>query len=272
MSSPSSSSSWTLSPDTSLDSDTSPQAEPDSEWGTSSSSTITPNTFRSRLSRSPPPSSPQAFSTPSPSFSHSSLSSSPGSNQGGAPRSSLDRAIPLPEIEMPTPPRVQAIVIADTLAFEDMPHNMIDLSHFPANSAIHPRWQCSDIGNDGRSQLATSPGYNKILLVNRLLPWSISITASSLKGAVTVGDILGGLHRALFTPVTEAEYNQSTLERQQMIAKAYQERVSRRGDPESQGKGCLRRIDYLEGKWRFAGLSPINSSSSQHILRFSVRP
>ncbi|KDR72854.1 hypothetical protein GALMADRAFT_252156 [Galerina marginata CBS 339.88] len=106
-------------------------------------------------------------------------------------------------------------------------------------------------------QPATQPLFPFIDVVCPRLPWRITIHSHS-KPYVTVGDVLDGLHRALRTNVTPAEFALlPSDEAKRDVTNAYKVRYKSISDPEEyhveKAKG-VKRVDFL-GKYNiFRGI------------------
>ncbi|KAF8879366.1 hypothetical protein BD779DRAFT_1422667, partial [Infundibulicybe gibba] len=107
-------------------------------------------------------------------------------------------------------------------------------------------------------EAATIPSLHSIFIKCELLPWTISILPSS-QTFVTVADVLGGLYRALRTPVLPAEFKRATPLDQTRITDAFYLRFEKLSGPQRDleyQKGA-KRIDFLMERRRFVGLSPL---------------
>ncbi|KAF9028355.1 hypothetical protein BDZ89DRAFT_951497 [Hymenopellis radicata] len=73
----------------------------------------------------------------------------------------------------------------------------------------------------------------------------------------TVADVLAGIWKGLQTPVTAQEYEALSWEAQYAVVGAYRKRCARRGQHmaiQDELRRGVRRIDFLAGKTRFAGV------------------
>ncbi|KDR79341.1 hypothetical protein GALMADRAFT_137189 [Galerina marginata CBS 339.88] len=124
-------------------------------------------------------------------------------------------------------------------------------------------------------QPATQPLFPFIEVVCPRLPWRITIH-SHLKPYVTVGDVLEGLHRALRTNVTPAEFALlPSDEARQDVTNAYKVRYKSISDREQyrveKAKG-IKRVDFL-GKYNiFKGIVCTKDSLDGWTLMLSSSP
>ncbi|KAF8164071.1 hypothetical protein BJ912DRAFT_890300 [Pholiota molesta] len=198
-------------------------------------------------------------STPSPSFSTSTLPSSPGPFTPpplgyGSPY----RSAPLPGIEASLHSVLAAgpnPAVAYDLCYP--PESLKPLIHtLPANIFEQP---------------ATSPPVPFMEISCPKLPWRITVMPRSKKiGYVTIGDVFAALYRALRLNVSQEEFALvPSAEGQTIINNAYRFRYKRQPDAQSyqeeKDKG-LKRVDFLGLQTRFMGLVPAKGGAEGWIL------
>lgn len=108
----------------------------------------------------------------------------------------------------------------------------------------------------------------KVLQIVSNLPWTLTITAQS-HAYVTVLDVLTQLYSLLRLPVSRVEYEKEKAATQAEISRAFHARIER--DPRThvaeREKG-LKRIDFLQGRNRFLGLS--STSHGPHVWALNL--
>ncbi|KAJ7638517.1 hypothetical protein FB45DRAFT_903109 [Roridomyces roridus] len=116
---------------------------------------------------------------------------------------------------------------------------------------------------------ATTPCLPCVTIVSDLFPWRISIYPSSSKpGAyVTVADVLCGIYRELRQQVPADDHDLVSAP-QHILDAASRSFYARCKRDASQRPRGLRRIDFLQGRRAFSGLSP--TSESPDIWRLDV--
>ncbi|OBZ65604.1 hypothetical protein A0H81_14395 [Grifola frondosa] len=198
--------------------------------------------------------------TPSPTFSGSSLVSSPG------PRTPLlaTNAYLSPQKSRPYSPS----------SFGSSPYVSGQVRLHPALAAIPtgkpitwdmtlpPTAASPTLTNAHLAEPATHPALPSITIVCDRLPWAINVTpTTSAKWAtnfVTVGDILHVLHRTLRLPATTAEIGCLPVDLRERVYAAYRERYVQIADPKQRAEEKLKsvkRVDFLVNATRFNGLS-----------------
>lgn len=199
-------------------------------------------------------------STPSPTFSQSSLPSSPGVStpppviHTGSPYSTT----PLPQGD--DEPRVVWTTVNPYIGFSPDPAISWDVSYKPSTNPPNSSPSNSTSSLTILEQPATSPPLASITIVCALLPWDVVIRASGKPDAcVTIRDVIMGIYSMLrigaspndFAGITESEERKS-------IEDAFRHRYERLSDPrrmaEEFEKG-LKRVDFLRERHRFLGLS-----------------
>ncbi|KZP14202.1 hypothetical protein FIBSPDRAFT_867249 [Athelia psychrophila] len=186
----------------------------------------------------------QAYSppqTPSPSFSVSSLPSSTGPI---TPPSPFPNAVALPK---------GAVIPNSLLAFDrGIPQIIFDVSL--TTPAVTNTTRPIHLSSAQLADPAVFPPTHTLQIISAL-PWTLTVTADA-QPYVTVLDVLRALYNLLRIPASRAEYNKEPPLSQQAIAKAFHARVERSPatHAEQLGKG-LRRVDFLQGRNRFLGLS-----------------
>jgi hypothetical protein len=179
-------------------------------------------------------------STPSPASTSSTLSTSPGPL---TPPPLSPSAFPSKEVGL--------VVLHIVLTSEMASQYHFDISKDPAqtNSTV--------LTPQVLAEAATSPPLSEILLVSRYLPWRLEILPSSSKpdAFVTVSDVLGGLYCALRIAVKEGEFNSLAETGQRKVKEAFKKRCADKDAEEKEREKGMKRIDYMMGHHRFAGLS-----------------
>ena len=121
------------------------------------------------------------------------------------------------------------------------------------------------------SEPAIHPALPTITLVTEALPWSITVTAKS--SYVTVYDVLQALHSSLRLQVTKVEWASLPRASQNIISTSFHKRVdgfSDRTKREKQlGKG-VRRLDFLVGRTRLLGISPLGEKPSVFKVHWEI--
>ncbi|TFK39187.1 hypothetical protein BDQ12DRAFT_682316 [Crucibulum laeve] len=207
---------------------------------------------------------PSRCSTPSPSPSNSTLSSDGHSSPLRHPTSPLrtpfQRTIPLTQ-EYVDGYLAITPVLGWTAAGPNFVFNMLDAPTLSGLRLTRSVYESS----------ATVPPLLSLTIRCKYMPWKLIIKPSSGNRYVTVEDVLVKLHELLDRPVTEAEYNREPKDRQRDIAAQYFQRCARSGDEiiitKEEAKG-VKRIDFLQGRHRFAGLD--NTQEGPHIWRLHV--
>jgi hypothetical protein len=199
-----------------------------------------------------------APSTPSPTFSQSSLPDSNGPltpppiKHVGSPYS----CTPLPPTDAPHYPR-GSVAMNPLLA--PGPTIVYDLTLDPLSITSLTGQRLS---SRALAEPATHPPLHALTLTCRALPWAIPVASASNKpdSFVSVADVLHALSRALRQPISPTEYAQllSPTE-QRRVNEAFERRYRRlASDPPAYQveklKG-VKRVDFLMGKTRFLGLS-----------------
>lgn len=206
-------------------------------------------------------------STPSPTYSTSTLSSC------GPPTPPPTTFVPLSPSGSSTSSSSRRqhkgpVAIHTVLGYNLTPAFKFDVSCDPGQSlASVPELTPHVLG-----QPATSPPLSELVILNRHLPWRLSIQASSTKldAFVTVADVLGGIYRALRLPVTSIEHSRESSSRQADITQTFHQRCDRSaGGIQEKTKG-LKRVDFLTGNNRFLGLS--KTDEGPNVWKLSLAP
>lgn len=203
-------------------------------------------------------------STPSPSYSSSSLPSSSGPLTPPESEKSYSpykyKALPQTSESWRIGFSPEPVRINPVLGLEHPLLVNYDLSNLP-DSITTPRHH--PLTPRVLSEPATSPGLPSLTLVSGSLPWTLTIHPSSPKpdAFVTVADVLFTLYRILRLNVTPAEYGTlPSREARRRVNASYEHRHQRIGDErerdEEKRKG-VKRVDFLMGRNRFLGLSCI---------------
>jgi hypothetical protein len=121
------------------------------------------------------------------------------------------------------------------------------------------------------SEPAIHPASPSITLLTEALPWSVTVTAKST--FVTVYDVLQALHSSLRLQVTKVEWASLSRASKDVISASFHKRVdgfSDRIKREKQlGKG-VRRLDFLVGRTRFFGISPIGEKPGVFKVQWEI--
>jgi hypothetical protein len=109
---------------------------------------------------------------------------------------------------------------------------------------------------------ATYPPLPHITLISEFLPWCIHVEASDVLSVpvVTVFDVLHTLHLNLRVPIVQCEWANLPPHMQSAVTSQFYQRLDGIRDINSrddQMRKGVRRIDYLCGRTRLVGLSPI---------------
>lgn len=199
------------------------------------------------------------ISTPSPSFSISSL-----------PDSSTGPATPPPgnDSTARSSPYAPFIYLStrDDNPDDDLPdgtvliHKILGLSQsrpFKFDISVSPPVLPSSLTPLLLSSAATTPPLPSVRIVCTHLPWALDVLPDSPKPAafVSVADLLTGLARALRLPVTEAEYTRELPDKRARIQRAFEERCAKSGNMQEERRKGIKRVDFLVGDKFFVGLS-----------------
>ncbi|KAJ7047685.1 hypothetical protein C8F04DRAFT_1059730 [Mycena alexandri] len=227
---------------------------------TTSSSTMPALTRYVQPAGSPPRAFPTPATYPSPTYAYSSSSTSPWPTTTPSPLNHsrpLYAYAPLPSLNAELHP-----------ALAPSRHMMaLDVSYDPAYATLSPRVL---------AELATSPGLPCITIVFFRYPsWETTIHPSSSKcpAYVTVADVLNGVYRYLRRQAEPEELETVPPPHMFSAHQALSRRCNElaRMDPiaaRSEARKGLRRIDFLSGKSRFAGL--LQTQDSPDRWQFSV--
>lgn len=122
-------------------------------------------------------------------------------------------------------------------------------------------------------EVATWPGLPSLTVISPLLPWAITAHASG-GSAVAVGDVLCAVHRALEIHVTKEEFYDWLHEKESSSMKHRGERWKNWSPDEnpkveaSRYRSGMTRLDLLEGRHRFAGLSESKMGCEVWVVHF----
>ncbi|KAF5339136.1 hypothetical protein D9611_011136 [Ephemerocybe angulata] len=110
------------------------------------------------------------------------------------------------------------------------------------------------------TQPATGPALPYLEIIIPSLPWRLIIYNNAERGGVvTVSDVLAGIYANLRTGVTGPEFNGVSEEARAGITKAYTQRCTRGATSDAAAKQLkkgVKRIDFLQGRNTFQGLTP----------------
>jgi len=208
--------------------------------------------------------------TPSPTYSGSSLpSSSPSTPSSNVFHSS---SIQITGNEIRVHP-----TIANNIS---TPHSYFDVSSSPSmltspnlsllgnqrvflpSNTIHPSSSHISFDPAVLNDPATYPPLPSVTLISDLLPWAIHVEASQAfpTPVVTVYDVLQTLHITLRIPIVPCEWTCLPLSTQMLVSTAFYRRLDNIVDynsRESQRRKGVRRMDFLAGRTRLLGLTPV---------------
>jgi hypothetical protein len=218
-----------------------------------------------------PPVVPHVPRTPSPTY-------SPGSSLSSPSPSTPPSTIYYPFL---TPTTLNAIRAHPVIAYNNsIPHLSFDVSMPPSvlstpSSSLSGNQRVgvpshinqpnlATIGFDPAvlNDPATYPPLPSITLVSDLLPWSIHVEASQTYPVpvVTIFDVLQTLYITLRIPIVPCEWTCLPSPTQLLISVAFYRRLDGITDyntRESQRRKGVRRIDFLTGRTRLLGLTPV---------------
>ena len=218
--------------------------------------------------------------TPSPTFSTSSLPSSPLLSTPGSSRS---RYIPLPHLATygaiqhvhpavsyngRVPSLYFDITVAPSQLADPVPQkpskggwyskgsrSSAQQSPLTGRSASPVRFELSLL-----DESVTYPHMNSITLFSDLLPWSTRVEAATPDGVVTIFDVLQTLHTFLRIPISKSEWNSLSANTQGTVSAAFYRRLGGiRDHPmrEKQLSKGIRRLDFLLGNTKLLGISAV---------------
>lgn len=191
--------------------------------------------------------------TPSPTFSASSGSMSPGPLT--PPTLQKDRFKSLSP-EVAHKPLPKSVSIHPILGGKLAAQTNVDISLDPAITHIKSRLLTPLV----LAEPATSPPLGELFLLSKYLPWKIQILPST-NSWVTVSDVLGGLYCALRLRVTAEEYNRTPSKEKPFVDAAFEQRCEKTkqissSTAKAERQKGRRRIDFMMGNHSFQGLSP----------------
>ncbi|KIY44631.1 hypothetical protein FISHEDRAFT_77255 [Fistulina hepatica ATCC 64428] len=124
---------------------------------------------------------------------------------------------------------------------------------------------------------ATWPFTTRLHVVIESMPqWPLVIeyTGPRVEGQaqppITIGDVLGAVHRHLHTQVTQTEWNSLHAQDRTEITLAFQKRCSRYPANIVYAVRCqgVKRVDFLRGHWLFRGLVPFVNGDAVKLLTY----
>lgn len=199
--------------------------------------------------------------TPSPTVSEASLPSSYGPQ---TPSPDVQGGSSLPTAPACALPRVNPII-----RFSPNLPIIYDLSVPPSFIRSH---EDRPLTTSVLAEAATTAHPASLKLISHHLPWTLVVvpihSSPHPDPFVTVADILKTLYTALRLPVTPAEYDAlPSIEAKFRVVAAYEDRCRQAGGAydEEKRKG-VKRIDFLMGRNRFAGLSAIPAQGDTWLL------
>ncbi|KAH7886908.1 hypothetical protein F5I97DRAFT_1075207 [Phlebopus sp. FC_14] len=106
------------------------------------------------------------------------------------------------------------------------------------------------------SQMATIPPVSRLRVISGLLSDNWPITVYNPEG-VTVEDVLGAIHEALYAPLTISEWELMSPRKRARIEEIFYARCRASRDFERTRQGGVRRADCMITSTTFAGLSSL---------------
>lgn len=238
--------------------------------------------------------------TPSPTFSISSGSSSPGPR---TPPSLPQQLPPLKQVtflslpqhihrltfpQAPSPPAptwgllpVQVLPLLQSACFAGSSGQPFvwDLREHPSNlqpNGINGSSSSYPIPPSTLALPATTPAVQHLKIRCELLPWGIDVTPSQSYGNqwVTVGDVMAEIHKALRLQVHQGEMVEAWKHRpsgRAFVDEACLKRISLSRDPATERKWGIRRVDFLQDRVWFAGFDVLLNDGSL-MLQVKARP
>lgn len=232
--------------------------------------------------------SPVIPPTPSPTYSLSSLPSSP---LPSTPGSSRPYCVPLP----PVGPYIVVQQVHPAIAYQSRiaplhfdvtvaPSQLTSsIPRTPGTGMWSPRPPVQQSPLTGRSpspvrfelslldEPVTYPHMTSIILFSDLLPWSTRVEAETPTGVVTIFDVLRTLHAALRTPISMSEWNSLPVQTQSSVSAAFYHRLGGIRDHslrEKQLKKGVRRLDFLLGNTKLLGIAVVSDKPGAFTLRW----
>jgi len=209
--------------------------------------------------------------TPSPTFSDSTSSSltTPPTPQ------SLFSTMPLPAPKAQIHPAITYTGLPPYLCFDlAFPPSYLLVPDSPAfgsdRSSASSR-SFESVNMTLLSEQATYPASPSITLLTEALPWSITVTTKST--FVTVYDVLQALHSSLRLQVTPVEWASLSRAAQDVIATSFHKRIGAFSDRTKRDKQLakgVRRLDFLAGRTRLYGISPIGGKPGGFRVHWEV--
>jgi len=180
--------------------------------------------------------------TPSPTFSSSTLPSSPG------PATPPPLGIGSPYHTAPLPIVMHTVLSASQASFWKW-----DMSD-PSETITR-----TDLPRDIWTQAATQPAVGSMDIKCLGFPWRITIHPRLQGSYITVADVFKCIHGALSIPVTAAEFDLlPTAGEKHAVTEAFLQRCRRRSNHalriSEHGSG-IKRVDFLRGRSEFKGLT-----------------
>jgi len=122
---------------------------------------------------------------------------------------------------------------------------------------------------------ATYPPLSSITLMSDLLPWSIHVEASASLSVpvVTIFDVLQTLYITLRIPIAPCEWANVPTTAQSLISAAFYRRIDGIRDynlRDSQRRKGVRRVDFLTGRTRLIGLSPVPDKPGVFVVSWGL--
>ncbi|KAF8625585.1 hypothetical protein AX15_005294 [Amanita polypyramis BW_CC] len=154
---------------------------------------------------------------------------------------------PLPSVSATLNPRLST----PTTKYGNSPITSFDLTLDPANSPI------AHLPAAVLLEPATYPPSPCVVILHKRLPWSIKLIPSNPSlGYVTLQDVLYGIVAFLKQPASKAEYGLIPTEQARSnVSSAYLRRCKAAYNSEAEQLAGLKRIDFLEGRTKFYGLT-----------------
>ncbi|KAI8974262.1 hypothetical protein BD414DRAFT_424666 [Trametes punicea] len=107
----------------------------------------------------------------------------------------------------------------------------------------------------GRNAPATWPRVTSLRLVSRSFPWAIEVPAAHPEIGVTCGDVMEAIHTALYTRISQAQYDNASRQQKRLLSESYYHNRSTADDvPGGRLPQTLLRFDWLGQDTWFGGV------------------
>lgn len=151
---------------------------------------------------------------------------------------------------------------------------VLESQTLPFDLSVRPSHQNLALPNSALAGPATYPPLPLITLACPDLPWNIQISPSPSASPnsaqyVTVQDVLDTLYSKMRTPVKGEEFRTLGPVREREVREAFERRCRRGGGEVERSKG-VKRVDFLGGRTRWAGVRRIDGGK-EGDFRFWVQ-